>query len=104
VALFIDDGYTIPFEIPERPGVHERITGSVRPMTAKQRLRFWNGFDRLSADQQFERYVKAICDHVVEWSVGKPLKPETFETICHPVFDRLTAEALGHYPETGEKN
>lgn len=104
MPLFIDDGYTLEFSIPERPGIHEAITGHRRPTTAKQRIRFWHKFDDLSADEKFDRYVTIICSQIVDWSIQKPLKPETFTNMGFEAFDSLTTEALKGYEAIDEKN
>ena len=101
---FIDDGCTVDATIPARTDLHDELKFSFRPMTARQRMRFWDGFFKLDADKQFDRYVKAMVEQITKWSHDKPPVAATFEGIHWLLFDDLTAKVIGVKPETDEKN
>lgn len=87
---FIPDGYTIPFEIREVPGVSIGISGTRRPFTHKDLMRFLESVkpsnytvpaklqsDKLAAAQWIEDQIDAarsngIAKQIVTWDLCDP--------------------------------
>lgn len=101
---FIDDGCTIEATIPACKDMHDELTFSFRPLTAPQRVRFYDGFFELTAEKQLARTVKAMTEQITKWSHTEPPVAATFEKIHWLLYDVLSARVIGVRPETNEKN
>lgn len=84
---FIDDGYTVPFDIPEVPGVSIGLSGTYRPMTQRERQLFFvsmqpdqyqpktnNGHGAVNTQAVVEdalntKQCEAICTHLRSWNL-----------------------------------
>ena len=73
---YIADGYTEKATIAARPGSHEEVKITFRPMTALARTQLYDDWDSLSTTKQHEREMQAIADHLVSWDLQDWTDPD----------------------------
>ena len=87
---FIADGYTLPFSIPEIPGVSQSLSGTYRPFTPRAKSELFT-FIRKHAEDAI-KVDKACCEalqkHMVSWDLTADGTPDGT-----PV--PITAQTLG---------
>jgi len=83
---FIDDGYTMDFDIPEVPGVSIGLSGTYRPMTQRERKVFFGALDP-------SRYEVNINGSAVN-RVAKPSRP------IEDILDEKQCEAVVKHLKT----
>lgn len=81
---FIDDGYTMNFDIPEVPGVSVGLSGTYRPMTQRERKRFFGELDpsRHTVDKGSPPAIKAS-------KPSRPIEDVLDEATCKVVVEHL---------------
>lgn len=84
-AGYIDDGYSLPFVIPEVPGVSVGLSGTYRPMTQRELQKFFKSLNPASyelkqpglsqkalasvEDQIDAKACEGVASHLIDWSL-----------------------------------
>jgi len=81
---FIDDGYSLPFSIPEVPGVSIGLSGTYRPMTQKELQKFLKSLNvaasdkpagqvrssKVSAEDEIDTAAcEGVVRHLIDWNL-----------------------------------
>lgn len=103
MAAFIDDGYTVEFNIGDGA-----LLGRFRPRS-RQQWRRWSEclapssprFDTARADRIA---AEVIADQLIEWSSEREITIENVQALAEPIFDELVGLVMVAPPEDAAKN
>lgn len=103
-CAYIDDGYTLPFNVAEVPGISQGISGVRRPFTPRERSELVESLNKNhdNSDKRNKIACEAMHKHMVSWDLktrdGRdvPLTPGNLGLI-HPLdlWNRLFETVVG---------
>jgi hypothetical protein len=96
-----NDGYTEPGYVAARPGLHDELRFTFRPMLPAEQGKWVRDSDKMRPELFDRECAKMIASRVKSWSLvdGKdeplPISPKTIGQLKPAVFNRLHGIVLG---------
>lgn len=101
----VDDGHTRPFKIAARPGIHDELSGTYRPVHPDERLALRH--PNMSPDMYAARCLALVAKNVKTWNRSAEITPETVRNLDPNEFAELLDYVLGYSyaaADASEKN